>query len=136
GPGGIGKTTVALAIAREIADVFADGVCFVDLGRIVSEDQVYLEAAGALDFPVEGEPTLEQVLIALQGRRLLLILDSFEHVSEKVGVGGGGCPNPPKCFWDVGDTPRVFEDGRGALLAPGPPETASAVSSRDRRKYP
>src|SRR5262245_37486675 len=34
GPGGIGKTTVALAIAREIADAFADGVCFVDLGRI------------------------------------------------------------------------------------------------------
>ncbi|MCA1451613.1 winged helix-turn-helix domain-containing protein [Bradyrhizobium sp. BRP22] len=86
GPGGIGKTTVALAIVHRLADTFADETCFVDLGRIARDDQVCEALACALDLPVGEAPALEQIQFALQGRRLLLVLDSCEHVIDAVAL--------------------------------------------------
>lgn len=86
GPGGIGKTMVALTVANEVAEKFVDGACFVDLGRIASNDSVDAATADALEASVEGAPTPEQVLLALQGRQLLLILDSCEHLTDQVAM--------------------------------------------------
>ncbi len=84
GPGGIGKTTVALAAAGELQDAYADGICFVDLGRVSDTNKVCAAVTGSLELPVDVVPTIEQTLLALHGRRLLLILDSCEHVAETV----------------------------------------------------
>ena len=84
GPGGIGKTTVALALANEVGGAYRDGACFVDFGRVADEKQVYAAVTGSLDFAIEVAPTVEQILLALHGQRLLLILDSCEHVTERV----------------------------------------------------
>jgi predicted ATPase len=86
GPGGIGKTTVALAIAHRLPDTIADETCFVDLNGIARDDQLYGAVARALDFPVGEAPTLEQIQVALQGRNLLLVFDSCEHVTDAVAV--------------------------------------------------
>ena len=86
GPGGIGKTTVALAIAHRLSDTIADETCFVDLNGIARDDQLYGAVARALDFPVGEAPTLEQIQVALQGRNLLLVFDSCEHVTDAVAL--------------------------------------------------
>jgi predicted ATPase/DNA-binding SARP family transcriptional activator/DNA-binding CsgD family transcriptional regulator len=82
GPGGIGKTRLALAIASGGAEQFADGVVFVPLQSVRDPGLVIgtiARALGLLDF--EGD--LEQGLVAeLNGRRLLLVLDNFEQVVE------------------------------------------------------
>jgi predicted ATPase/DNA-binding winged helix-turn-helix (wHTH) protein len=84
GPGGIGKTTVALEVANDLGNGYADGVCFVDLGRIVSKDQVYATITDALELSFGIGSTIEQLLLGLDEKRLLLMLDSCEHVREKL----------------------------------------------------
>ena len=86
GPGGIGKTTVALAIAHRLPDTIADETCFVDLNGIARDDQLYEAVMRALDFTVGEAPTLEQIQIALQERNLLLVFDSCEHVTDAVAL--------------------------------------------------
>src|SRR5262249_27911460 len=84
GPGGVGKTTVALALANEVGDAYKDGACFVDLGRVADAKQVYAAVTGSLDFPIEVAPSTEQILFALHARRLLAILDSCERGTKSV----------------------------------------------------
>jgi predicted ATPase len=86
GPGGIGKTTVALAIAHRLSDTFADGTCFIDLNRIARDGELYDEVACALDLSVGEVTSLEKIQAALQGRRLLLVIDSCEHVTDAVAL--------------------------------------------------
>jgi predicted ATPase len=87
GPGGIGKTTVALAIAHRLAHTFADETCFIDLSRIACDDQICEAVACALGSPVgEAPPAFEQIQAALQGRRFLLVIDSCEHVADATAL--------------------------------------------------
>ncbi len=83
GPGGVGKTRLALAAAHAARNAFADGVVFVPLARIVSDSLVCVAIARALDLHVMGdEPALNRISHHLAGKRLLLVLDNFEHVVE------------------------------------------------------
>ncbi len=84
GPGGVGKTTVAIAAARQILHVFPDGVCFVDFSAIEADQLVPSIVASALG--VRGNPTDVTLAIAesLVSRRKLIILDNCEHVVHSV----------------------------------------------------
>jgi predicted ATPase/DNA-binding winged helix-turn-helix (wHTH) protein len=84
GPGGVGKTTVALAIAHRLADTFADGACFIDLNSIARDGELYGAVTRALDIAVGQGSILEQIQAALQGRCSLLVIDSCEHVADAV----------------------------------------------------
>ena len=86
GPGGIGKTTVALEVALRNSDIFADGACFVDLGRISAASQLIAAVASALDLPAEVTPSVGKIVRALEARRILLVLDSCEHLTEFVAA--------------------------------------------------
>ena len=81
GTGGIGKTQLALRVAAEVAETFADGVCFVDLAPLSDDTLVAKTIAGALGIvenPADLLPaTLKRVLAH---RELLLLIDNFEHV--------------------------------------------------------
>ncbi|WP_343615336.1 winged helix-turn-helix domain-containing protein [Novosphingobium sp.] len=81
GPGGIGKTTLALELARRLDGHFLDGVCFVDLGMASRPEEVIASVAAALQRPVQGEVTAD-ILTCLRTRRLLLVLDCCERVIE------------------------------------------------------
>jgi predicted ATPase/DNA-binding winged helix-turn-helix (wHTH) protein len=85
GPGGIGKTTVALEITALVGARYPDGVTFVDLTPINDGDLVSDAVAAALDAGEYGErgPTLEA---KLQDRTLLLVLDNCEHVIDAVAA--------------------------------------------------
>jgi non-specific serine/threonine protein kinase len=81
GPGGVGKTRLALALAHAMDDAFADGVVFVDLAPLRDSGFVLAAVAQALRLREAGERPLAEVLAAfLKARQLLLVLDNCEQV--------------------------------------------------------
>lgn len=83
GPGGVGKTRLALHIATEATTNFSDEVAFVDLTAIREPELVALHIAQALDVRYQdGRPALALLKAALHPREMLLVLDNFEHVID------------------------------------------------------
>jgi predicted ATPase/DNA-binding SARP family transcriptional activator len=82
GPGGTGKTRLALAAAGELADELADGVVFVDLAPLDDAGLVGSMVAHALGVADSGPTTVESLKEAVRTRALLLLLDNFERVDE------------------------------------------------------
>lgn len=80
GAAGVGKTTVALAAARQVADRYPDGACFVDLAAIGHPQLVATAVAAAIGSGGNLKDVLAGIVEALRGRRKLLILDNCEHV--------------------------------------------------------
>ncbi len=81
GPGGTGKTRLALQAAADLIDDFADGVWFVDLSAVTDPTLVAVTVATVLDFRDEGPQDLRDHLLAsLRTKELLLVLDNFEQV--------------------------------------------------------
>ena len=87
GPGGVGKSRVALEVGRQAADDFADGVAFVPLAAVDDPALVAPTVAHALDVREAGDETVGDRLVAfLRARRLLLVLDNVEQVVEAAPV--------------------------------------------------
>ncbi|MEO5953133.1 MAG: tetratricopeptide repeat protein, partial [Chloroflexia bacterium] len=81
GPGGVGKTRVAIQSAERLLPMFEDGAWFVPLASITNPDLVLSAIAGALGLTEEGSTTLLHILKwYLQDKGLLLVLDNFEQV--------------------------------------------------------
>ncbi|MCB0105419.1 MAG: AAA family ATPase, partial [Caldilineaceae bacterium] len=81
GPGGVGKTRLALETAKGHQPVFADGVAFVPLAPLESVDQIVTAIADALHISCQGaESPLDQLLDFLHDKEMLLLLDNFEHL--------------------------------------------------------
>jgi predicted ATPase/DNA-binding winged helix-turn-helix (wHTH) protein len=83
GPGGIGKTRLALALARELLPQFADGVWLAEFSALADPGLVPATVAAAVGLELGGgEASAQRVAEALAGRQLLLILDTCEHVID------------------------------------------------------
>jgi predicted ATPase/DNA-binding winged helix-turn-helix (wHTH) protein len=82
GPGGIGKTTVALAVARELAGFYPDGVAFLDLAPLSDGGVLPSAFATALGLSMSADSLMPGLLAHLKDRRMLLVFDSCEHVIE------------------------------------------------------
>ena len=81
GPGGIGKTRIALHVAAEVMDDHADGVWFVDLAPLADPQLVPQALASVLGVTEEaGRPVIEAVIKHLKDRRALVVLDNCEHL--------------------------------------------------------
>ncbi|MDQ6875689.1 MAG: diguanylate cyclase [Actinomycetota bacterium] len=86
GPGGIGKTRLAVAVASAVEDRYDDGAVFVSLAETPTAEQVEWAVAQALGVSeAPGEPLHATISTHLAGRRLLLVLDNFEHVQPAAG---------------------------------------------------
>jgi len=87
GPGGVGKTRLALAAAGEMRGEFADGVFFVSLAPVREPDLLFLAVAQALGAKPGAHTPYEALRDWLRDRQVLLVLDNFEHLmSEAVTV--------------------------------------------------
>jgi predicted ATPase/DNA-binding winged helix-turn-helix (wHTH) protein len=83
GSGGIGKTTVALAVAERLQTEYADGVVFVDLSPVPPQADVTRAVAEAAGVEGTASETIERVSDHLAHRPVLLVLDNCEHVLER-----------------------------------------------------
>lgn len=83
GPGGIGKTRLAVQVAANCVDQFDDGICFVPLQPLDSPEFIISAIADALRFHFSsGEDPKQQLFHYLHEKALLLLLDNFEHLLE------------------------------------------------------
>jgi len=83
GPGGIGKTRLALQAAEQEVEAFAHGVYFVPLAPLSAADFIVPTIASALKFSLHGQSDpREQLLDFLRSKEMLLVLDNFEHLLE------------------------------------------------------
>jgi predicted ATPase/DNA-binding SARP family transcriptional activator len=81
GPGGIGKTRLAIELAAQAAPAYPDGVAFVNLQPIVAPEQLVATIADAVGCRLSGTaPPQVQLLSHLRDQELLLVLDNFEHL--------------------------------------------------------
>ena len=88
GPGGIGKTRLALAVVNRIDErdehPFDDGLFAVALQALDSQDEIYTPIADALGLQSSGGSSLqEQIHEYLKDRKMLLFLDNFEHLMDQ-----------------------------------------------------
>jgi hypothetical protein len=106
GPGGVGKTHLALEIGRTLASNFANGAYWVDLAPLNVAELVLPTLARTLGLTDPGQmPVREQVQIYLQARHVLLILDNFERSRGSRGHWLPAEPMPGRPH--SGDKPRA-----------------------------
>src|SRR4029077_457778 len=82
GPGGIGKTTVALAVAERGIAEYEHGVWLVDLAPVGDPRLVPTAVATVLGLEVRAEDPLPDLVGSLKDKRMLLLLDNCEHVID------------------------------------------------------
>ena len=88
GVGGVGKTRLAIELAVDLADEFPDGVWLVELAPVGDPTSVPAAFATALGIDPQGDVELiDTVADAVNGRRLLLVVDNCEHVLAASGRG-------------------------------------------------
>jgi len=84
GPGGVGKTTVAIAVAHHLADAFAGAVLFADLGMLSDPKLATTAISSMLGLSVQSDDPTPGLVSFLKAKRVLLILDTCEHLVDAI----------------------------------------------------
>ena len=155
GPGGIGKTRLALALAHATSPRFPDGQIWVDLSGTQDSNLIPFEIARALQ--IEDSPnlaTIEHISQVIQEKQLLLMLDNFEHVTsgaEVISTLASTCKNLSlvvtsrrapnirgEAVYDIGTLalPDLNDAGNQATLLSNPSITMFLERARDFDRSP
>jgi excisionase family DNA binding protein len=133
GPGGVGKTRLALAVAMELAEQFAHGVVLVPLASVREIAMVEAAIALALGVREAGDRPLSERLAAyLRDKELLLVLDNFEHLLEAGPSVAELVTSSPGLTVLVTSRSRLQLNGEQEV--PVPPLPVPAVEERPARR--
>jgi predicted ATPase len=140
GPGGVGKTRLAIAVASSAANAFADGVAFVELAPVANPALILPTFARTLGVRERGTQTLgDSVVNFLEDKQLLLVLDNCEHLVAAAPIVAdalAACPDlvilatsrTPlhiRAEWEFPVAPLALPDAQDL---PPPPELAAIPS--------
>jgi len=140
GSGGIGKTTVAVTVADRLRAAY-DAVAFVDLAPIENGTQMSAAAAAALGLNLRlQENPIDEIAVAVEDRRVLIVLDNCEHLVEQVAAF-------VEALLSSAPGATILATSRERLRAAGewvhqlspleaPPEESSTLSAEEARGYP
>jgi predicted ATPase/DNA-binding winged helix-turn-helix (wHTH) protein len=84
GPGGVGKTTVAVAVAHELLETFGGDVLFVDFGLVTDPRVASSSVASMMGLSIQSDDPIPNLIALLRDRRMLLVLDTCEHIVEEL----------------------------------------------------
>jgi predicted ATPase/DNA-binding CsgD family transcriptional regulator len=113
GPGGVGKTRLALRVAQACLADFPDGVWLTELAPLFEPALVGQQLAFVLGVPLDtGRPVVEAITSHLQARRILLILDNCEHLLD-------GCGRLIEALLAAGAGVRLLATSRQSLSVAG-----------------
>lgn len=139
GAGGMGKTALALALAEQAKENYADGVCFVDLAPLA--DGALLPAALASALALRGveQDTLPYLIAYLRDKQMLIVFDSCEHIVADAAVVA-------EAIASAVDGVHILSTSREPLLASGEwlhqlapmriPAPSAAISAAEALRYP
>jgi len=97
GPGGIGKTTVAVAVAEGLATSYRDGARFVDLAPVANPALVPSALASALGLAILSADSIPNLVAFLRDKHILIVLDNCEHVIEAAASLAEGIVRAAPC---------------------------------------
>jgi predicted ATPase/DNA-binding CsgD family transcriptional regulator len=130
GAGGVGKTRLAIKVSGELADTFADDVCFVALAAVQNAEAVPSAVARIFGIADTGDATQSSTLAtALGNAGMLLVLDNFEHVLAAAPFVTDLLVNCPNLKILVTSRTRLRVSGEQVL--PVPPLDVPAVEAVD-----
>jgi predicted ATPase/class 3 adenylate cyclase len=138
GPGGTGKSRLALETAAGLLDEYSDGVFFVELAPLNDASLVPSLIAEVLDVKeLETEPILETLKQFLEHKTLLLVLDNFEHLVEATPVVGELLAAGPKINILVTSREVLHISGEQVFPVPplGLPESGAEISLQQLASY-
>jgi predicted ATPase/transcriptional regulator with XRE-family HTH domain len=120
GPGGVGKTSLALAAADVAAEAFGGDVAFVPLAAIDSAALIAAEVAAALGLPTARQQSPDEVVqSSLRTRRMLLVLDNLEHLpGAAMWVADLLAACPEVTVLATSRAPLRLQDEREMMVAP------------------
>jgi len=139
GPGGTGKTRLALQVAAELLDEYANGIWFVDLAPLADPELVPSTIAQTLGLRESGgRPLTDTLQDYLREKQLLLVLDNFEQIvgaapAVATPLRGAPCPWRPRLPWRW----RIrLLTSRPAPQRPRPRPARCRPSGSETRSYP
>jgi predicted ATPase/DNA-binding winged helix-turn-helix (wHTH) protein len=139
GPGGIGKTTVALAVAERMIADYEHGVWLIDLAPLSDPRLVPSAVATVLGLEVRNENPLPGLIAALRGRRMLLLLDNCEHVIHAAAsLAAAVLSGVPRVnILTTSREPLGVAGEREHRLGPlGSPPTSSGLTAAEAAAFP
>jgi predicted ATPase/DNA-binding winged helix-turn-helix (wHTH) protein len=139
GPGGIGKTTVALALAEQLGGTYRDGARFVDLASLANPQLVANAVAAVFDAQLFSGDPLADLLVHLRERQALLLLDNCEHLVGAVAVLAEAVfANAPAVHILATSREPLRAAGEFVCRLPplGLPEGSAALSAADALGFP
>jgi len=86
GPGGIGKTRLAIEVGRRLRALFADGVYLAEMAKIAESDLVWPTIETSLPMSSAGAGAIGRVHATLRDKHILLIIDNCEHLAESIAA--------------------------------------------------
>lgn len=90
GAGGVGKTTVAVAVAHHLSEAFNGATLFVDLGMLNDANLVSAALASMMGLRVGSDDAQQNLIAYLRDKRVLIVLDTCEHLIEAIATLAAG----------------------------------------------